>query len=271
MFWMQFLKNSHLAVWIMRLSVWGCGFWEKVKEPWLTAKGQLYSALKPDYVDVMSLSGCFLCSGHVMWCQCDEFTPSQWMRNRQKTIHQKLNWPLIPHFCTFSVLRGSEKNAYYSGGNFFTLLGLTVPLLNDQSMVVVSQVARDVHKNYPDVELDFMWILGDGTLKIFLDDSIYFEYITNPKSLDWGKWGKGENEENACIHMICILDMDMIHSLTTKALIREWIWTHPRALCLECHWSLEEFFCKTSDVCPCCQSAFLFSTSTQVESIQTDS
>ena len=50
-------------------------------------------------------------------------------------------------------------------------------------------------------------LMGDGALSRFFLGRFYFEYITNQKVWigDWGKWGKGENEENACIHMICML------------------------------------------------------------------
>lgn len=58
--------------------------------------------------------------------------------------------------------------------------------------------------------------------------------------------------------MICMLWYGYDSFPYNTALIRKWIWTHPRALCLECHWSLEEFFRKTSDVCPCCYSNLPF-------------
>ena len=75
------------------------------------------------------------------------------------------------------------------------------------------------------------------------------------KQSGWRKVGKGENEQSTCIHMICIWWYGCNSFPYNKALIRKW--THQRALSLECHWSIEEFLFKTSDICWCCQSAFL--------------
>lgn len=170
---------------------------------------------------------------------------------------------------------GSQKNAYIRLMIFSTPWGLTVPLLNDPSMPPWGPGGSGCSQelSWRGAGLYAQYGREMGNWRFFLGRFyILWIYITQLKKSGLRKVGeRGRMKKRRVYIWYACYDMDMIRSLTTKALIRKWIWTHPHALCLECHWSLEELLFKTSDICWCCQSAFLFSTSTQVESIQTDS